>query len=112
MPSKEVYVLVRPGPMIGIQSPSRSLHLITLDAEYVSYFVFGSHVGGHIRPEGRIVPFPAFPRINMIFNSLWTILPILVLSVTAAPSIDATENLEARQAVDNIVYVTDATSFW
>jgi hypothetical protein len=48
----------------------------------------------------------------MIFNLLFTLLPILVLPATAAPSSNATGYLESRQAVDNIVYVTDANLFW
>jgi len=47
----------------------------------------------------------------MLLKTFFAFLPLFVLSVTAAPSVDAAEMLEARQAVDNIVYVTDATSF-
>jgi hypothetical protein len=43
---------------------------------------------------------------------LAALLPLLYGLAEASPVMDGEQQLSARQAVDNIVYVTDATSFW
>lgn len=76
----------------------------------------------------HIKPVPSYPSLRLVFSPRFSLgkpssnptkmlsrafmLGVSLAAVVGANVITAPQVLERRAAVDNIVYVTDATKFW